>query len=213
MEIDAGGEVPQYKVVQVPVVKATRKDHSDVHYLYKLHKALVLLAGPANLSGLTEAQIIEYHTAIVRSMVESSLTHWYDNYDSELDDTLPEDLLLSSEGYEPPADKSIFDLEEEERLYKQFLEENDALVLWQAPTKRKNVPADHFLDPKNKKYPYKNPDGTVSCGGLKAAIQAAGGARGAPKRPQIQAKAKKLYKKYCQKKKAESVCVGTLTKI
>ncbi len=189
-------------IVQTPVITAaTRKDHSDVHYLYKMRKAISLLVGDDGMKGFSEGQLQDLHTAIVRSMLDAGISHWYDMYESDLDDTLPEDLKLKSDGFDPPPESSLFDLEE--RVYFELLEENDARSLWTAPTKRKNVPASHFLDPKNKKYPYKNANGTISCGGLKAAIQAAGGARSGKKNPTIQAKAKRLYKKHCQKKEAE----------
>lgn len=61
-----------------------------------------------------------------------------------------------------------------------YAEEN-AVELWSAPTKRKDIPSSHFFDPKNKKYPYRNPDGSVNCGGVMAAWKMAHGARSGKK--------------------------------
>ena len=200
-ELDDSGNLVIKPLV---ITSASRKDHSDLHYLYKVRKALVLLVGEENMKGYTANQIEELHAAVVRSLVDSGITHWYETYDSDLDDSLPEDLKLKSDGYEPDMESSLFDLDEDEIEYLKLLEENGVRMLWTAPTKRKNVPSSHFLDPKNKKYPYKNADGTVSCGGLKSAIQAAGGARSGKKNAKVQAKAKSLYKKHCQEKEAET---------
>ena len=195
---DSGNLVVQPSIV----TSATRKDHGDIHYLYKLRKGVSLLVGSDGMKGFTQGQLEDLHTAVVRAMLDAGLSHWYDTYDSSLDESLPEDLKLKSDGYDPPAESSLFDLKDE-REYLELLEENGARYLWTAPTKRKNVPSSHFLDPKNKKYPYKDASGSISCGGLKTAIQAAGGARSGKKNPSIQAKAKALYKKHCQKKEAE----------
>uniref|UniRef100_A0A6M3KS65 Uncharacterized protein n=1 Tax=viral metagenome TaxID=1070528 RepID=A0A6M3KS65_9ZZZZ len=203
--------------VKVPKIKtASSKDHNDVHYLYKLRKALTLLVGEDNLKGFSSEQLVEMHTDIVTVRLDSGASHWYDDWDSELDDMLPEELKLASDGYSPPAKGSVFDLEQftkEELSYRSLLEENDALCLWTAPTKRKNIPSSHFLDPKNKKYPYKNADGSVNCKGLMTAFKYARGARGAPKKVSIATKAKGLLKKHCdykEDKKAEFCLVGKL---
>lgn len=197
-----------FRFAFIPVITtATNKDHGDVHYLFKLRKAMKLLAGEEALSGLTEEQLIEIHTAIVKSLIDTGKGHWYEDWEPELDDTLPEDLKLASSGYYPPKDSGVFDLEDDEIEYRKLLEENDAISLWTAPTKRKEVPSGHFLDPKEKKYPFKNPDGSVNCKGLSTALAYAKGARGAPKRPGIAAKAQRLLNKHCKskEKKAEDI--------
>jgi hypothetical protein len=213
---------------RIPVVtSATNKDHDDIHYLYRMRKALLLLVGNENMQGFDSSQLQQIHEAIVRSMTDNGRTHWYSSWDSDLDSTLPEDLKLASEGYEPPSSGTIFDLEEleeldeqeqsEELAYLELLEEEGAVALWTAPTARKNVPKGYFLDPANKKYPYKNSDGTINCGGLMAAYKAARGARGAPKRSGIAVKAKNMLKSKCgkavgEKKKAEALRIGHLSK-
>lgn len=184
---------------------ATRKDHNDIHYLYKMRKAMILLVGEEGMKGYSEQQLEELHKAIVKILIDNGTGHWYDEWDSDLDEKLPDDLKLASSGYDPPKDQSMFDLEEYE--YRKFLEETDALFLWTAPAKRKNVPSNHFLDPKNKKYPYKSSDGTISCGGLQAAYNAARGARSGKKSLTIAAKAKSLLAKHCSKEKKSESCL------
>jgi len=183
----------------IVITSATSKDHRDVHYLYKLRRAVSLLVGEESLKGYSEKSLEEIHTSIARILIDNGSGHWYDDWDSDLDDTLPDDLKMASSGYDPPPDQSMFDLEETE--YRVILQEFGAISLWTAPTARKKVPSNHFLMPKEKKFPYKNADGTVNCGGLKAAYSAARGARGAPKRPKIASKAKRLLNKHCDKKK------------
>lgn len=202
----------------IVVSSATSKDHRDVHYLYKMRKSLKLLVGSDGLKGYTEEQLQGLHTAIVKSLVDNGGHHWYDDYDSDLDESLPIDLKNASDGYEPPIDTSIFDLEEHYEVeYPKMLEEANALETWSAPKKRKKVPGSHFIDSKNKKYPYKNKDGSVNCKGIKTAYSYARGARGAPKRPEIASKAKALHKKHCGgtlgEKKAENGLFGKLTKL
>jgi hypothetical protein len=60
-------------------------------------------------------------------------------------------------------------------------------------SEREKLPEDHFLDPKNRRYPYKNKDGSINCYMLRSAIRLASmhGEDG------IKAKAQELYKKYC----------------
>ncbi len=197
-------------VTVIPVVSsASNKDHNDIHYLYKHRKALLLLVGEKNMSGYTEQQIMDIHVAVVRVRIDQGNTHWYEEWDSDLDSLLPEDLKMASNGYDPPPDSSLFDLEELE--YRKLLEENDVLNLWSVPTKREKIPSSHFLDKKKKKYPYKSADGTISCKGLQTAYNYAKGARGAPKKSGIAAKAKKLLDQHCGEKKANAV-VGKLSK-
>jgi len=195
------------------ITKVTRRDHEDIHYLYRLRKALTILVGDDNMTGLTVLQIESLHEQIVRSLIDNNMSHWYSSWDTNLDDKLPEDLKLASEGYDPPPDSSLFDLEVGEKIYRELLEEHEAICLWSAPTARAKIPSGHFLDTKNKKYPYKNADGTINCGGLQAAYKAARGARGAPKRASIAAKAKRLISTHCStkdKKKAEFKMIGKL---
>lgn len=74
------------------------------------------------------------------------------------------------------VEEGTFEFEELET----YLQEN-ALLAWSAPTKRKNIPSSHFFDPKNKKYPYRNSDGSVNCSGVLAAWKMANGARSGKK--------------------------------
>jgi len=61
-------------------------------------------------------------------------------------------------------------------------------------SERKNLPKDYFLLPEERKFPYRNKDGSVNCRMLRAAIQRAvqHGYRA------VEQKARRLYKKYCQ---------------
>ena len=101
-------------------------------------------------------------------------------------------------------DQFISNLEEIEEGTEEFDElvayaEENALLAWKAPTKRKAVPASHFFDPKNKKYPYKNSDGSVNCSGVLAAWKMAHGARSGKKAsPSLIAKIKPFRDK-CMK--------------
>lgn len=61
------------------------------------------------------------------------------------------------------------------------------------PKQRKDVPADHFLLPKERKYPYKA-NGQISCNLLKAAISRAGQNGEAA----VESRAKKLYADNCE---------------
>ncbi|NPB01026.1 MAG: hypothetical protein GXO10_06590 [Crenarchaeota archaeon] len=71
---------------------------------------------------------------------------------------------------------------------------------------REKMPAKWFLDPKNRKFPYVNPDTKKpDCRLIKAAMVRSGGGNKAHKKfPQIHAKAVALWNKYCSKKKKES---------
>lgn len=75
-------------------------------------------------------------------------------------------------------------------------------LLWSAPTKRKDVPASHFFLPKEKKYPYRNPDGTVNCEGVLAAWKMAHGARSGKSAPASLIAKIRPYRDKCLKKKA-----------
>lgn len=80
-----------------------------------------------------------------------------------------------------------------------YLQEN-ALLAWSAPTKRKDVPDSHFFDPKNKKYPYRNPDGSVNCDGVMAAWKMAHGARSGQKASSSLISKIKPYRDRCMSK-------------
>lgn len=61
------------------------------------------------------------------------------------------------------------------------------------PKERKQVPSDHFLLPSQRKYPYKDSSGKISCNMLRAAISRAGqNNEGA-----VEARARALLKSNC----------------
>lgn len=66
---------------------------------------------------------------------------------------------------------------------------------WEDPELRDKAPADFFLDPSSRKYPYKTWDGQISCERLKAAMQLSSlhGYK------HIYDRAKRLYEKHCKK--------------
>lgn len=61
------------------------------------------------------------------------------------------------------------------------------------PAQRQKVPADHFLMPDQRKYPYKDSDGKISCNLLRAAIARAG----QNKQKAVEAKARSLFNNHC----------------
>jgi len=63
------------------------------------------------------------------------------------------------------------------------------------PSDREKVKPSYFLLPKERKFPYKNKDGSINCKLLRGALTRAGqyGYKS------VQSKAKKLYEKYCKK--------------
>lgn len=61
------------------------------------------------------------------------------------------------------------------------------------PKKREQVPADHFLMPTERKYPYKTSDGKISCNMLRAAISRAG----QNGESEVESKARSLLKSHC----------------
>ncbi len=72
---------------------------------------------------------------------------------------------------------------------------------------REKMPANWFLDPKNKKFPYVNPQTKKpDCRLIKAAMVRSGGGNKAHKKfPEIHKKAQALWQKYCAKNKTESI--------
>jgi hypothetical protein len=67
------------------------------------------------------------------------------------------------------------------------------------PRERKKVPASHFLMPKERKFPYKNKDGSINCALLRAAISRAA----QHGYPEVERKARSLYQRHCGNKKGE----------
>jgi len=64
------------------------------------------------------------------------------------------------------------------------------------PVERRELPAHHFLLPKERKFPYKNKDGTVNCRLLRAVI-----VRSAQHGyPNVEKRARKLYERHCKEK-------------
>ncbi|GAB6066022.1 hypothetical protein JCM9492_11140 [Aquifex pyrophilus] len=62
-------------------------------------------------------------------------------------------------------------------------------------SERKKLPASYFLLPEKRLFPYRNKDGTINCNLLRAAIVRAAqhGYR------EVEEKARRLYRRYCQK--------------
>jgi hypothetical protein len=65
------------------------------------------------------------------------------------------------------------------------------------PREREKVPASHFLMPKERKFPYKNKDGSINCALLRAAISRAA----QHGYPEVERRARALYQRHCGKKK------------
>lgn len=194
------GEKQFGELVATPV--ANSRSHEDIHYLWRLRKALAILLKEDTID-ISEEQIISVHTQIVQGLINGNMSHWYDSWSPSLDDSLPEDLKLASEGYYPKEDSGILELED--AIEREIYMEHEATALWymawKAPTSRKDVPASHFFDPKNKKYPYKNSDGKINCKGVLAAKQAAAGARSGKKASaSIRAKINRVWKNACGEK-------------
>lgn len=117
-------------------------------------------------------------------------------------DTLKKAGKLSEEAFESKLE-DIAEVEEGTEDFEEletYLQEN-ALLAWSAPTKRKDVPASHFFDPKNKRYPYRNPDGSVNCDGVMAAWKMAHGARSGQKASSSLISKIKPYRDKCMKGK------------
>lgn len=69
----------------------------------------------------------------------------------------------------------------------------DKLKWLDRESERQKLPEDYFLDPKNRRYPYKNKDGSINCYMLRAAIRLAG----MHGDDSIKAKAEELFQKHC----------------
>lgn len=69
----------------------------------------------------------------------------------------------------------------------------DKLKWLDRESERQKLPEDYFLDPKNRRYPYKNKDGSINCYMLRAAIRLAG----MHGDDSIKAKAEEFFQKYC----------------
>lgn len=185
-----------YAPMAMAVVNATNKDHDDIHYLYKLRKATVLLVGEENMKGFSLSQLEDIHAAVVTSMVSGDRTHWYSDYYDSLDETLSEDLKLKSDGYYKPESKSIFNLEDEdENLYFEVLKSRGCEEVWVDPANREDTPINVFLDSENRKYPYRNNDGSINTVALSALCDYTDGLNGVVKRPLLGARAKRLFVK------------------
>lgn len=64
------------------------------------------------------------------------------------------------------------------------------------PAQRRKMPASHFLLPSKRKFPYRNPDGTINCRLVRAAITRAA----QHGYPQVKSKAQNIYQRHCAKK-------------
>jgi hypothetical protein len=185
-----------YAPVMAVIMDATHKDHNDIHYLYKLRKALVLLVGEEGLAGFNSLQLEEIHSGIVKNLIGQDKSHWYDDYCDLLDETLPEDLKEKSDGYYKPENKGMFNLEDEsESIYFSLLEKSDCKEVWLDLDNREDSPIDYFLDTENRRYPYRNNDGSINTKALSVLCDYFNGRGGAVKRPLFGARAKRLFVK------------------
>ena len=69
----------------------------------------------------------------------------------------------------------------------------DRLKWLDRESEREKLPEDYFLDPKNRRYPYKNKDGSINCYMLRSAIRLAG----MHGEDSIKSKAEELHNKHC----------------
>lgn len=70
---------------------------------------------------------------------------------------------------------------------------------WDDPELRAKAPKDYFLDPENRRYPYRTWEGEISCDRLKAAMSLAS----LHGHDRIYARAKTLYENHCKNKKSQ----------
>ena len=82
--------------------------------------------------------------------------------------------------------------------------ENHALEVWKSPTARKEIPSDQFFDAENKRYPYKNSDGSTNGAGVMAAWKLAHGAKGIKKASLSLISKIKPYRDKCIKTKSKN---------
>jgi hypothetical protein len=190
-KLDDGPIAPAISVI----ADASHKDHDDIHYLYKLRKALVLLVGNDNLSGFDGVTLEAIHSGIVTNMMSKDRTHWYNDWNDGLDNSLPEDLKEKSEGYHK-QDNGMFDLEDvDESIYLSLLDKTGCKEVWLSLDNREDQPETFFLDTESRKYPYRNSDGSINTKALSALCDYANGYGGVVKRPSLGAKAKRLFVK------------------
>lgn len=75
----------------------------------------------------------------------------------------------------------------------------DAIKWIDRPSERKEVPEKYFLMPSERKFPYRNKDGSLNCRLVRAAIVRAA----QHGYPEVEKKARKIYEKFCSKEKQE----------
>lgn len=183
----------------------SRQAHQDIHFLWRLRKGLSFLlsdGGDDNpVYKTSEEDLIELHKDVVADMISKGRGHYFDIFESALDESLPDELKLASDGYDPPGGGGLLKLTDEDLAERETYLLAKGVESWSAPTKRKDVPASHFFDQKDKKYPYKNPDGSINCGGVLAAKRMAAGARSGKKAsPSLRAKIDRVWNAHCKKK-------------
>ena len=96
------------------------------------------------------------------------------------------ELSFVFEGADKNA-KVLFEAEETDT-------DKDYAHWWESQELRQKAPRDYFLDPTNRKYPYRTWEGQISCARLRAAISLAalhGDSR-------VEARARNLYEKHCK---------------
>ena len=81
--------------------------------------------------------------------------------------------------------------------------ENHALEVWKSPTGREDIPSNHFFDTENKRYPYKNTDGSINGAGVMAAWKLAHGVKGIKKASLSLISEIKPYRDKCIKTKSK----------
>ena len=82
--------------------------------------------------------------------------------------------------------------------------ENHALEVWKSPTVRKDIPSSHFFDTENRRYPYKNSDGSVNGAGVMAAWKLSHGAKGVKKASSLLISKIKPFRDKCIKTRSEN---------
>jgi hypothetical protein len=95
------------------------------------------------------------------------------------------ELSFVFEGADKNA-KVLFEAEEDK--------DKDYAHWWESQELRQKAPRDYFLDPTNRKYPYKSWEGQILCTRLRAAMSLAG-LHGDSR---VEARARNLYEKHCK---------------